>query len=130
MCSAPRLALRKCAINGGDNDNDNDDVDDYNWVLGLPPGLAVLGVGKEEVISLVVREPRLCDELGGTVLLLGTSALSPLHWTLGGGGNPELCVLGRAPWGQPLGPAWVTCTYSNGSLGSAFCSYGGIGLRL
>lgn len=68
----------------------------------------------------------------GLCFWLGTSAPAPLQWTFGGGGNPELCVcVGEGSLAQPRGPAWVTpCTYSNGSLGSAFCSSGGIGIRL
>ena len=74
---------------GGDSDNGDDD--DYSWAPGLSAPLPD-GVGKDEATSLVVREPKLCDKLGRIVLLVGEVCPTPLHWTFGGGGDPEFCV--------------------------------------
>lgn len=114
-CSALCLAFSKGSAHGGGAGAADGDYDcalgwrDRATVLTTPPHLPALpqavwpttDVDKEDVASWEAPELRLCDKLGGAVLLLGD--VSP------GGGDPELGVLGGV-----TGPAPGT------SLGSSY----------
>lgn len=119
--------VSKCSAGGGEDGDGGDDP--WGQASGreheqLPSPLAGTPgkrcrVDKEQVTSWVVHE------LGGAVLLVGDICPGPCVPDFWGGGAPR-CVC----WAGVAGSPRVAHTYSKGSLGSAFCSSGGIGILL